>query len=107
MSNPENAPSADAAGGQPPTVLLTDIMDEAQRSILRLMPWQTGPIAHALVKLGLAVIPPKCEEEQAYVMHWLLKVYAAHGEHWKRVVENTLSPAHERPVRPTRGAEHG
>jgi hypothetical protein len=77
----------------PGEAVLTSRLDEQQRRILGLMPWQTGPIAHALVKLKLAEIPPKCEEEQAHVMHWLLTMYQRHGERWKDVAETVLAPA--------------
>jgi hypothetical protein len=69
-------------------------LDDELRQILGLPNFRTGPIAHRLVKLG-HVIPPKMEQEQAYVLHWLMGLYAAHGADWRKEADNALFPKTE------------
>lgn len=57
--------------------------------ILGLMPWQTGPIAHALRQDG-EYIPEKCEREQAHVMHWMIGLYLEYGAEWRNKVSERL-----------------
>lgn len=73
--------------------LLTENLDDTQRRILGMMPWETGPIAQALRLVERMPIPADPKEEQAVVIHWLLKMYAEHGDRWKRVAEALLAPA--------------
>lgn len=49
----------------------------------------TGPIAHRLVQLGHK-IAPKMEDEQAYVLHWMLSLHEKHGDSWKQEAERIL-----------------
>lgn len=50
-----------------------------------------GPIAHQLVRLGLAKIPARAEEEQAYVLHWLLCLHEIHGSSFRVEAEKILT----------------
>lgn len=50
-----------------------------------------GPIAHQLVRLGLAEIPPSSEDEQAFVLHWLLGLHAAYGPKFREAADKILT----------------
>lgn len=65
-------------------------LDHELDEILGLMPWQTGPIAHALRADG-EYIPKKCEREQANVMHWMIGLYLEHGSAWRDKVTERLT----------------
>lgn len=41
-----------------------------------------SPMAHLFRDAG-ADIPRKAEAEQAFVLHWMVKLYLAHGDDWK------------------------
>ncbi len=77
---------ADTAGAEIRTLrgraLPADITPPVQ-DVLRLMLWQTTPIAHALRATGRA-IPRKCEDEQAIALHWLLGFALEHGDDWQK-----------------------
>jgi len=53
-----------------------------------------APIAHRLVKLGLATIKPHAEEEQAYVLHWLLSLHEKHGATFRAEADKILNTKH-------------
>lgn len=63
--------------------------NEHTEEILSLMPWQTGPMAHALRKCGHD-IARKCEAEQAYVMRWLLDMQEEHGDQWRKAAHKAI-----------------
>jgi hypothetical protein len=52
------------------------------REVLGWPNFKCGPIAHLMVAAG-AEIKPKSEDEQAAVLHWLVKLVFAHGKDWK------------------------
>lgn len=60
-------------------------------AVLRLMNYQTGPIAHALRDHGGWDIPKKCEDEQAEVLYYLLGLVYKHGEDWRTEFQKTVS----------------
>lgn len=64
---------------------LPDEMTPAIREALSFMNFQTGPIAYALRADGQE-IAHKCEDEQAVVLFWFLKLAIEHGDKWKDVV---------------------
>lgn len=64
-------------------MLIPDELNDDLRAILGMVPWTSGPIAHALRAAG-AAIKPKMEDEQAATLHWLLGIYAAHGTAWRK-----------------------
>lgn len=49
-----------------------------------------GPIADRLRQLGHS-IARKGEEEQAYVIHWMLSLYTLYKEKWREAGEIALS----------------
>jgi hypothetical protein len=57
-------------------------MDDEVRWILGQPNFACISYANALRRLGHS-IPNKVEEEQAAVIHWMLTVYAQHGESWR------------------------
>lgn len=64
-------------------------LNEQTRFILGMPNFRCAPIAHRLVKLGHE-IPPRSEEEQAYVINWMLELYEEHGDEWRKQVELIL-----------------
>lgn len=58
-------------------------LNEVTKEILGKPNFVCGPIAHKLKKFGHK-IKPKAEEEQAYVIHWLLHIYFEHGPLWRK-----------------------
>lgn len=72
------------------TVLtLPEVMTPAISEALGMMNFSTGPIARAL-RAGGHSIPERCEDEQAYVLFWFLKLAIEHGENWKKPVGEEL-----------------
>lgn len=63
--------------------------DDEVKFILGRPSFVTGPIAHRLRYLGHD-IARKMEEEQAYVLHWMLSIYMNSGTAWRDIVDNTL-----------------
>ena len=52
--------------------------------VLGMVNFQTGPMAHAFRDAGRAEIRRKCEDEQAFVLHWLVTLVLEHGADWRR-----------------------
>lgn len=72
----------------PPTALkaglvLPSEMTPAIREVLGMMIFTTGPIANGFRMAGCE-IQKKAEEEQAFVLFWLLKHAIAHGDDWRK-----------------------
>ena len=65
-------------------------LDERVRFILGRPNFITGPVAHRLRALGHD-INTKCEDEQAYVLHWLLHLYFADPVGWRAEVTRVLN----------------
>lgn len=57
-------------------------LNEHTRFILGMPNFRCAPIAHRLVALGHE-IPPRSEDEQAYVINWMLELYEQHGDGWR------------------------
>ena len=61
------------------------------REVLGMMVFECGPSAPAFRNAGRADIRRKAEEEQAFVLHWLLTLLLEHGEDgWRPVAGETL-----------------
>ena len=60
------------------------------RKVLGLMNFQTVPMAHAFRDAGRAEIRKKCEEEQAFVLDWLIRLALEHGPEWNKIAVETL-----------------
>ncbi len=78
------------------------------RDVLGLMIFQTAPIAHAL-RAGGESIPRKVEEEQAFVLHWMICLALEHGAKWRTKVGERLEAiaANARSAKDEQVAEHG
>ncbi len=59
-------------------------------SVLRLMNFETGPVAHLFQADGVDV-RKKCEDEQAYVLRWLLQLVLKHGPGWVEAADQQLA----------------
>lgn len=69
---------------------LPETITPAIRDALGVMNFQTGPIAHALRADGHN-IKTKCEDQQAYVLFWFLKLAIQHGDDWRGYVGDELA----------------
>src|SRR5690606_34390362 len=58
--------------------------------ILGMPNFQCAPIAHAL-RAGGADIATRSEAEQAYVLHWLIKLAIDHPADWRKRVGDRLA----------------
>lgn len=61
------------------------------REVLGMMSFRSGPIAHAFRDAGRANIPRRVEDEQAFVLHWLITLVLEHGQGWCGVAAATLN----------------
>ncbi|WP_421405503.1 hypothetical protein [Agrobacterium fabrum] len=52
------------------------------KTVLSKMLWETGPIAEFL-RAGGEKIPNRAEDEQAHVLHWLIKILLKHGDDYR------------------------
>ncbi len=57
-----------------------------------------GPIADALREIGND-IKRKAEEEQAFVIHWMLGLWEIHGATWKDEADKILGTCYELRVK--------
>lgn len=62
------------------------------REILGMPNFQCGPLAHVFQAAG-ADIKRRSEDEQAFVLHWLLGLYAKHGTGWRAAAAEELDEA--------------
>lgn len=51
--------------------------------VLELMIFTTGPMAHVFQAAGVDV-PKKAEAEQAFILHWLIKLALDHPDDWRK-----------------------
>ena len=65
-------------------------MTPALKNVLMLLIFRTGPIA-ACLRLDGEDIPHKAEEEQAHVLHWMIRLALEHGPAWSEVVHERLT----------------
>lgn len=65
-------------------------LNEHTRLILGQPCFQCGRIAALLRKDGHEILK-KAQEEQAYVLHWLLGLYENHGETWEQHFKSEMS----------------
>lgn len=66
-----------------PGLVLPAEMTPAIREVLGMMVFSTGPIAHGFRAAGID-IPRRAEEEQAFVLFWLLKHAIKAGDDWRK-----------------------
>ncbi|WP_375454797.1 hypothetical protein [uncultured Methylobacterium sp.] len=87
-----------------PTAMTDDL-----REVLGMMNFVTCPMAHAFRDAGRAEIRNKCEEEQAFILDWLIRLVLEHGTGWRRIAGETLQEviAEAKAARAARGRAGG
>jgi|HubBroStandDraft_2_1064218.scaffolds.fasta_scaffold11841_6 hypothetical protein len=65
------------------------------REVLSRPNFQCSPIAHVMRAAGVD-IKPKAEDEQAVVLHWMIKLVLRHGEKWREVARDELDAMTEK-----------
>lgn len=55
------------------------------RKVLGMMVFELSPVAHLFRDKAGADIPRRAEDEQAYVLHWLIGLVLEHGAGWAAV----------------------
>lgn len=73
------------------------VLDDDLRYILGRPNFWCYHLANALRAMGQE-IARKAEEEQAAVIHWLLKAYFEHGPGWREAVEKILAAEREKEL---------
>lgn len=58
-------------------------LTEDLKEVLGMMLWDTGPLAGLLRAADGKPIPRRAEDEQAFVLHWLVGLVLEHGPEWK------------------------
>lgn len=86
-------------------LLIPAVMTPAVAEILGTMIMTTCPIAHALRTYDGAQIRRKTEDEQAFVMHWFLRLAAEHGDGWREKANAHLHSILPRPERASEASE--
>ncbi|KWK75750.1 hypothetical protein [Burkholderia ubonensis] len=76
---PTQQPSGEVPGGR----TYPDEMSSALRDVLGRPNFWCGPIAHEMRAAGTE-IKAKAEDEQAHVLHWLVKLVLDHGDDWQK-----------------------
>lgn len=71
------------------TLIFPREMTPAVKSALSFLNFQTGPVAHLFRDTG-EEIARKCEDEQAFVLHWLLTLALEHGDEWPKHAQAEL-----------------
>lgn len=60
--------------------------------VLSIMYFEAGSIARAFREAGRAEIKTRAEDEQAFVLHWLLTFALEHGAEWRKHASAALAP---------------
>ncbi|RDU99178.1 hypothetical protein DWV00_08615 [Trinickia dinghuensis] len=92
--------SGDAAAAPFPDELTPEL-----REVLGWPNFKCGPVAHVMVAAG-AVIKPKAEDEQAVVLHWLVKLVLKHGADWWTIGRDELREMQQRIKQAAAGGDH-
>ncbi|KWC82736.1 hypothetical protein WL58_17855 [Burkholderia cepacia] len=88
---PTQQPSGEVTGGR----AYPDEMSPALRDVLGRPNFWCGPIAHEMRAAG-AEIKTKAEDEQAHVLHWLVKLVLDHGDDWQKHAATDLRAIREK-----------
>ncbi|WP_244131569.1 hypothetical protein [Burkholderia gladioli] len=97
--------SAPADAGRAAARAYPDALTEDLRHVLGFPNFRCGPYAHLMRAAG-ANIQRKSEDEQAHVLHWLVKLVIDHGERWADVAQEELDAMREK-VAGHQGAQGG
>lgn len=82
FGSPEDVAAARAALEAKPLPAYPDELTPELREVLGWMCFQCAPIAHAMQAAGMD-IQRKAEDEQAHVLHWMVKLVLRHGANWR------------------------
>ncbi|WP_186163401.1 hypothetical protein [Burkholderia gladioli] len=106
MLHHHGAPIGGAAdAGEAVARAYPDALTEDLRHVLGFPNFRCGPYAHLMRAAG-ADIQRKAEDEQAHVLHWLVKLVIDHGERWADVAQEELDAMREK-VAGLQGAQGG
>jgi hypothetical protein len=84
-------------------LILPEELTEPVREVLGVMCFTSGPTAALLRRAGGWDIPQRIEDEQAAVLHWLLKLALRHGDGWRREAQaylESIEPKLQLPPQP-------
>jgi hypothetical protein len=73
-----------------PPLAYPETVTPALEHVLGLMNFHTGPVAHLFRDTGTA-IARKTEAEQAFVLHWLIKLALRHGDGWGEIAHAKIT----------------
>ncbi|KVO11764.1 hypothetical protein WJ73_19660 [Burkholderia ubonensis] len=82
-----------------------DEMSPALRDVLGRPNFWCGPIAHEMRAAGTD-IKTKAEDEQAHVLHWLVKLVLDHGDNWQKQAAAELRDIREKANAARAGEGH-
>jgi hypothetical protein len=74
-----------------------DALSDALRHVLGFPNFKCSPFAHLMRDAG-ATIKRKAEDEQAVVLHWLIKLVLDHGEKWADAAQEEMKAMREKIV---------
>lgn len=81
-----------ATDAQTPVAVLRPYPDEITDEFKFVLGWpnfRCGPYAHLFRAAGHD-IKPRSEDEQAFVLHWLVKLVLDHGAEWSDIAQSQL-----------------
>ncbi|MCW5141095.1 hypothetical protein [Burkholderia cenocepacia] len=70
-------------------LIYPDVMPAALHEVLGMPNFVCAPFAHCMRAAG-ATIKPRSEDEQAAVLHWLVKLVLKHGDGWREHAEQDM-----------------
>ena len=82
---------------------LPDELNQDLRDILGIPCFKFIHLAK-LLRLDGNAIPEKAEEEQAFCMWWILKIYEAHGDKWRDEMTDRVKEIHARVAKRSRSS---
>lgn len=74
-------------------------MTPALREVLGMMVFELSPIAHAFRAAGHG-IKRRAEDEQAFVLHWLIGLALEHGDGWRAKAADEIERMADQAGRP-------
>ena len=75
-----------------PALIFPREMTPEVKDVLSYMCFEASPIARAFHEAGRADIKCRAEDEQAFVLHWLLTLALEHGAEWRKHAGEILTP---------------
>jgi hypothetical protein len=88
------------------TLAYPEYLTDELREVLGYPSFKCAPFAQAFRQAG-AAIPFKAEEEQAFVLDWLVRLVLTHGANWRQAAGDELKEISEPVRRKSDGANQG